>query len=112
MLDTLAGNGKSHACTTDDYVDRDQRDDRGNLSWGGGAPAFEGRAWCAVGRREVRLGWPADGVPRWPFHQGSDVARWCRPEGISRMREGQAQPAMALRCMTTCPNCFCDRLYG
>ena len=97
MLDTLARNGKSHAYTTDDSVDRDQRDDRGNLSWGGGATVLEVWAGWFVDRGKSRLGWRADGVdPRWPFHQGSDAARWRRPEGISRMREGQAQTAMAL----------------
>ena len=71
MLDTLASNGKSHMCTTDDSVDRDQRDSRGNLSWGGGATALESRAECVVGRCESRLGWRADGDdPRWSFHYG------------------------------------------
>ena len=66
----------------------------------------------SVGARQGLDGAPRVLIPAGPFTMGSDADRWRRPEGFSRMIEGQAQSAMALRCMTTCPNCYCARLYG
>ena len=80
MLDTLACNGKSHAYTTDDSVDRDQRDDRGNLSWAAEPQHSKvGPGVPSVGARQGLDGAPMVLIPAGPFTMGSDAARWRSP---------------------------------
>ena len=61
ILSERDGGGDSHAWTSDDVVDGDQLDDRGNLSWGARAATLEGRAGGFISRGESRIGWRADG---------------------------------------------------
>jgi formylglycine-generating enzyme required for sulfatase activity len=72
-LDTLAGDGKSHACTTGDSVGRDQRNGGGHLSWGGRATAFEVEPDVPLaGERQGLDGAPMVLIPAGPFTMGSD----------------------------------------
>ena len=73
MLDTLAGDGKSHACTTDDSVGRDQRDDRGHLSWAAEPQHSKaGPVVPSVDASQGLDGAPMVLIPAGPFTMGSD----------------------------------------